>query len=908
MRNPSPSSSSWLAPLLAVVTWIRMRVRWLIFLPGRKYRRYMRDQYRYLDIRGLGPQSTFTLALQQIFVEPFLVPVPTHRSPVSPLQMPSSLSTGKHPIWDYLAFRPLQGAHFVILAAPGGGKTTLLKHLVLVLLNKHARPPAEKVPHALPLLLFLREHVESIAESYRQQVHFELEDAVQEQLKRQGKQPLAAGWLHHQLCKGTCLVLLDGLDEIANHERRWQVMSWLQRQISIYGKNRFFITARSGYQTNLLNLPGAIIPLQIEALTAAQMAQLAHQWYLASEVMNARKDEPKMRLIAHDRAENLLRSIRTTPALFALATRPLLLTLMALVYHYRSVLPEKRVMLYAQACQVLLERCQEPGADELELTAEQQCQVLAHLAYEMMERQVQSIASAEAGQIIASPLAQLNTDLSPTTFLTVIGNASGLLLERTQGMMSFAHLTFQEYLAATYIKSGTCEQVLLDHITQSWWHETARLYCAQADASAIVSACLVGNPPAFALSLAIDSCEEAQEIQPQVSNHLETSLIQRLEDPDLERRQLVAEALLERRLQRMLHLHHETYIATTLITNAEYQVFLNQQMARGNFYQPDHWHAHCFPPYQASASVSGMRYSDAKAFCAWLTARDTNLWRYRLPQENELRFLQEKMRTDITIDANMGHWIGGHRVIIKKVPYKLEQAKEDLRKMLSRDCAPDLMPALLRIHALMRLHAPDLARRRVIDLVRDLVRDLDHPLARALTRGMAFDMERSIDRALDLNRAFDLDLTLARSLVTDLDLAFNRAFDRDLARALAPNLTRIFARSLASDFIFTLDHIRELALSRTIALNQEDAELLRWYVRFSAYTLAQICRYLSYFLESPQKSAVLRFASARQREKEAFERVIEHTLNLYVAFALLEERVQGRSPTWEGILLVKERG
>ncbi len=639
-----------------------------------------------------------------------------------------------------------------------------------------------------------------------------------------------------------------------------------------------------------------------------QMALFAHQWYLASEVMNARKNDPKVRLIAHDRAENLLRSIRTTPAFFALAVRPLLLTMMTMVHQYRYRLPEKRVMLYAQACQVFLDRCQESGGNELELPAEKQCRVLAHLAYEMMERQVQSIPLTEASQIIASPLAQLDVALSPTTFLTVIEANSGLLLERAEGMMSFAHLTFQEYLAATHIKSENLEQVLLDHITQTWWHETARLYSAQADASAIVSACFVGDPPAFALSLAVESCAEAHEIQPLVSNHLETSLIQRLEDADLERRQLVAESLLERRLQRMIHLHHETYIATTLITNAEYQVFLNQQIARGNFYQPDHWCVPYFPPCQASAPVSGMRYSDAKAFCAWLTARDTNLWHYRLPQENELRFLQEKRRTDIVIDANMGYWIGGHRVIIEKVPYKLEQAREDLQKMLNRDCVPNLVPALLRIHVLVRLHAPDVARRRVLDLVRVLVRDLDHPLARALTRGLVFDMERCIDRALDLNRAFDLDLTLARGLIIDLELVLNRAFDRDLARALAPNLTRIFARSLASDFIFTLDRIRELALSRTFALSREDAELLRWYVRFSAYTLAQMCRYLSYFLESPQKSAVLRFASGRQREKETFERVIEQTLNLYVAFALLEERVHGRSPAWEGILLVKDRG
>src|SRR5437660_2346909 len=390
MRNSSPSSSSWLAPLLSVVAWIRMRISWLIFLPKRKYRRYMRDQYRYLDMKGLGPKGTFTLALHQIFVEPFIIPIPAHRSAVSPLQTPSAISEGKHPIWDYLAFRPLRGTHFALIAAPGGGKTTLLKHIVHTLLNKHARPFATKVPGALPLLLFLPDHAESIVESYKLQAHFGLEEAVQEQLKQQGKQTLAAGWLDHQLRIGRCLVLFDGLDEVADDEKRWQVMIWLQQQISSYGKNRFLITSRAGYQTNLLNLSG-IIPLQIETFTAEQIAQFAHKWYLASEVMSAHKNDDKVRLIAHKRAEDLLRSIRTTPALFALSVRPLLLTMLALVYHYRNMLPEQRAMLYAQMCQVFLNRCQESGSNKLELTAEQQCQVLAHLAYEMMESQAQSI-------------------------------------------------------------------------------------------------------------------------------------------------------------------------------------------------------------------------------------------------------------------------------------------------------------------------------------------------------------------------------------------------------------------------------------------------------------------------------------------------------------------------------------
>src|SRR5215470_564772 len=96
-------------------------------------------------------------------------------------------------------------------------------------------------------------------------------------------------------------------------------------------------------------------------------------------------------------------------------------------------------------------------------------------------------------------------------------------------------------LTAVYIKEQRLERELVARVQEDWWHETIRLYCAQADASGIIEACLAHSPPpAGALALALDCDEEKLTIEPVVKEQLDTLLEKGREDPDLERRRLVA--------------------------------------------------------------------------------------------------------------------------------------------------------------------------------------------------------------------------------------------------------------------------------------------------------------------------------------------------------------------------------
>jgi energy-coupling factor transporter ATP-binding protein EcfA2 len=590
--------------------------------------------------------------LEQVFVDLRVNPIPAHQAsadPLYPSAVPEDLQ-GIHSIWDYLSTPALANSHLIILGAPGSGKTTLLKHVALTLAQPRKYLRRQQMHHTFPILLFLRDHAQAVTE----RPDFSLAQAVQEHMQRTWQQNVPATWINQLLEKGRCLILLDGLDEVADVVIRKQVVAWVQRHLIAYGHNRFVVTSRPyGYRDNPLD---GVTVLDILAFTPNQIERFIQNWYLANELKSWNKNDPSVRLRAREGASDLLDRLHQAPALLALAVNPLLLTMIATVHRFRSSLPGKRVELYREICEVFLGKRHEARGIAQDLSPAQKQQVLQPLAYSLMQQGKREIAFGEAQQVIALALSLVSIQMQPADFLRQIEHTSGLLLERNPGSYGFAHLTFQEYLAAVHIKQKGLEQMLVDQVTDVWWHETIRLYCSQADATALILACLAQTPPsAPALTLALECDEEKLEVQPHAQEQLTRVLAAGVEDSDPERRQVVAEALLRRRFRRMIHLHNETYIDTSLVTCAEYQLFLDEQRAQGKYYQPDHWTSYTFPTGTGNTPILGVCQSDALAFCDWLTIHDREGWHYRLPHFEEWPL--EERRRQKELRAETGYWV-----------------------------------------------------------------------------------------------------------------------------------------------------------------------------------------------------------------------------------------------------------
>ncbi|MGD9212288.1 MAG: NACHT domain-containing protein, partial [Desulfobacteraceae bacterium] len=458
---PVEKQPAWLQNILSCCRYRKHYLKHLFYL------------HRHIDVKGLTIQNIYTLEVKQVFVELSIAPQSIHKISAAPIpNTAGEIKKDRDSIWKYLSAQPLRSQNFAIIGAPGSGKTTLLKHMTLAFTASKWYQPAP-IPKKLPILLLLRNHAATISKDPKATLAQIIKyDNSKEELKT------PSGWFEKQLKKGRCLVMLDGLDEVADPQNRQKVANWVEKQMTIHADNRFIITSRPfGYKSNPLN---GVTVLEVKPFSSDQIQRFLHNWYLANEIMSTQKDDPGVRTQAKKGAKDLLRRIRNSSTLIDLAVNPLLLTMIATVHRYRSTLPGKRVELYHEVFEVFLGKRREAKDLKDDLTPAQKKSVLQPLANEFMLKQEREFKLEDILPIIEPPLERVMGKLNENAtkdFLKLIENNSGLLLERENGIYIFAHLTFQEYLASVHIQEGRLHKELAKKVADGWWHETIRLYC-----------------------------------------------------------------------------------------------------------------------------------------------------------------------------------------------------------------------------------------------------------------------------------------------------------------------------------------------------------------------------------------------------------------------------------------------
>src|SRR5712691_483841 len=98
-----------------IAQWLDLRIRGILSGYTGYYRQHLIYQHRDFDVKGLSTQGTYTLDMEQVFVELSIDPKPAHQTTADPLQVPEASHTGGYSIWNYLTSKPLATQHLVII-------------------------------------------------------------------------------------------------------------------------------------------------------------------------------------------------------------------------------------------------------------------------------------------------------------------------------------------------------------------------------------------------------------------------------------------------------------------------------------------------------------------------------------------------------------------------------------------------------------------------------------------------------------------------------------------------------------------------------------------------------------------------------------------------------------------------
>jgi energy-coupling factor transporter ATP-binding protein EcfA2 len=396
----------------------------------------------------------------------------------------------------------------VILGDPGSGKSTLLKFLALVF-ARGSTAVAEhlKITGAESLRLPIFAPLAFYDECLNSDKTLTLDDFLTRYYEHEaypGLTPL----FRQALATGRALVLLDGLDEVVKEDRRQfvseQASSFIRR---ILGQgNRVLLTSRIyGYSTSRLSIDiphVTVLDFQREdiAIFARQFNKALAEW----EYQSLPPDQRQSR--AQDEERQLLDEIYSNPAVERLAANPLMLSMLALLRRKVGRLPQKRIKLYAQYLEALIERWETVRSRntraDVPIKYDTSATEFTLIPLALWLQKNKPSGTAEEAEIITQIAGDYLHELGyepkkpekipekdlriarerAKKFLNDMRQFSGLLVERGYNAFDFRHLTFREYYvgrALARMDAGVRWKHLKPNLHANRWREPLLLAAAQ---------------------------------------------------------------------------------------------------------------------------------------------------------------------------------------------------------------------------------------------------------------------------------------------------------------------------------------------------------------------------------------------------------------------------------------------
>nr|WP_306453578.1 NACHT domain-containing protein [Streptomyces sp. Tue6028] len=260
------------------------------------------------------------------------------------------------------------------------------------------------------------------------------------------------GWVERQLDQGSALLLIDGVDELLDRERRG-VRDWLRKVLRTYGDVRVVVTSRPAAAGADWLRQEDFAALHLDRMTPPDLAAFVRQWHQAVRELGDELPCSVEELPLYE--QSLLTSLKDRPHLQSLAGTPLLAAMLCAMHLNRgSQLPRDRMELYRNALHTLVhDRDADrnvPSAVDSKLSLADKLVILRNLAWRLSDNNRSEIALERAAVHVEGKLASMPhlDGLDGRQVLEQLRDRSGMLRAPAQGRLDFVHRTFQEYLAA----------------------------------------------------------------------------------------------------------------------------------------------------------------------------------------------------------------------------------------------------------------------------------------------------------------------------------------------------------------------------------------------------------------------------------------------------------------------------